>query len=287
MSQKIYQMITDKVLKMMDEGVIPWEKPWHGGGPKNLATGRFYRGINVWMLSCTGKTPYWMTYKQVVKLGGTVRKGEKGQAVIFWKWIERPTRDEATGEYKKNRYPMLRYYTVFNLSQVDGIDAPVEDNKPENNPIAEAASIIDNMPQRPEIEHGGQRACYIPLLDKICLPEFNNFIDSERYYGVAFHELAHSSGHQSRLDRDEITQLSPFGSHDYSKEELVAEMAASFLCGVAGIENKTIENSVSYIEGWSRKFKDNVKMVVCAAAQAQKAADFILGHHPNQDEAQI
>lgn len=280
MSQKIYQMITDKIIKLMGEGLIPWEKPWKGGGPKNLATGRFYKGINIWLL-CTGETACWVTYKQAVKLGGQVRKGEKGQTVVFWKWIEKGNRDEKTGENTKTRYPLLRYYTVFNLSQVDGIKTAAED-KPKNNPIAEAASIIHKMPQRPKIEPG-QRACYCAIEDKISIPNLNNFICAEEYYSTAFHELAHSTGHHSRLDREEITRLSPFGSHDYSKEELVAEMATAFLCGVAGIENKTIKNSASYIKSWSQKFKDNVAMVVSAAAKAQKAADFILGQHQDKD----
>lgn len=281
MSQKNYQMITDKIIKLMGEGLIPWEKPWKGGGPKNLATGRFYRGINIWLL-CTGKTAYWVTYKQAVKLGGQVRKGEKGQTVVFWKWTEKGNKDEDTGKNKKTHYPLLRYYTVFNLSQVDGIKTAGEDDKPRNNSIAEAADIIHKMPQCPKIEYG-QRACYCATEDKISIPSFNNFICAEEYYSTAFHELAHSTGHHSRLDREEITRLSPFGSHDYSKEELVAEMATAFLCGVAGIENKTIKNSASYIKNWSQKFKDNVAMVVSAAAKAQKAADFILGQHQDKN----
>lgn len=277
MSQKIYEMITEKILDLMNEGIVPWHKPWHGVGPKNMVTGRYYRGINVWLLSCSGTTPYWLTFNQIKNLNGSLRKGEKGHPVIFWKWIDKKRRNEETGDFEKYRFPMLRYYKVFNLSQVDGIKPPEESEKKTFNPIAEAAGIINRMQNKPAMTHGSDKAFYRPTEDRIYLPEFENFKSAEEYYSTLYHEAAHSTGHVSRLARKEIMSVNFFGSHDYSKEELVAEMTASFLCGIAGIENKTIKNSAAYLQSWTKSFKDDKKMVICAAAQAQKAADYILG----------
>jgi antirestriction protein ArdC len=133
------------------------------------------------------------------------------------------------------------------------------------------------MPNAPMIEHNEPRAYYQPPEDRVNMPKSNLFQSNEEYYSTLFHELAHSTGHKSRLDRDEISKVNLFGSHDYSKEELVAEMGSAFLCGHCSIEPSVIENQAAYIQNWLRKLHSNKKWLVYAAAKAQKAADFILG----------
>lgn len=283
MSNKVYQMITDKILAHLENGVIPWQKTWKAasGAPKNFVTGKAYQGINSILLHLEGlafkyASPYWLTFKQAKAKGGNVKKGQHGSQVIFWKITDKLVEDEDTGETKVKKNFILRYYTVFNLDQCEGIQAPVVESF-DNDPIANCEDIVANMPQAPVIEFGGGRACYSPFDDKIDCPEFSSFINSEAFYSTMFHEMAHSTGHSSRLNRFENdTKLAAFGSEDYSKEELVAEMTAAFICGHAGIENKTLDNSAAYIHGWSKKLKDQPQMVIQAAAKAQKAADFIL-----------
>lgn len=217
-------------------------------------------------------TPFYLTFRQAKKLGGCVRKGEHGHLVVFWKWTEYEDKD--TGQ-KKN-IPFLRYYRVFNLSQVDGIP---EDKIPtleqrQNDPIAECDRIVNEMPHPPAMVTG-DRACYTPAFDTVTMPGRQYFRDSESYYSVLFHELTHSTGHESRLDRHKDQADHHFGSKDYSKEELVAEMGAAYLCGQAGIDPQ-IESSAAYIKSWLRALRNDIKMVVMAAAKAQKAADYIL-----------
>jgi len=286
MSQKIYEMITEKILEIMNQGTIPWHKPWNANGdtPRNLITMRPYRGINAFLLSCLGGSPYWLTFKQAKEKGGNIQKGSKGVPVIFWNWTEKEKMNEETGEVTRERIPFLRYYTVFNLNQVDCVEPPPEPEKKEHDPIKEAQAVIDNMPNPPEIIHGGDRACYSPTLDRVNMPELNAFDSAEEYYNTLFHEHGHATGHVSRLNRKELTGYNPFGSDSYSKEELVAEMTAAFLCGATGIERKTINNSAAYLQGWSSRFQDDKKMVVCAAAAAQRAADYILNNQGNNEE---
>ena len=170
----------------------------------------------------------------------------------------------------------MRYYSVFNLEQTEGLDIP----KPQTRdfpPIKKAEQVIHEMPSAPVIEHNQPQAYYQPSDDVVNMPKSNLFESDEEYYSTLFHELSHSTGHESRLNRDEISKISPFGSHDYSKEELVAEMGSAFLCGCCGIEPSTIENQAAYIQNWLTKLQRNKKWLIYAAAKAQKAADFILG----------
>jgi antirestriction protein ArdC len=171
--------------------------------------------------------------------------------------------------------PMIRYYKVFNAEQTEGIDYPKPPER-DFNPIEEAEKILAGMPNRPAITHGEARAYYRPSEDRVNLPPQGSFTSDEAYYSTLFHELAHATGHASRLDRKEITEVNLFGSHDYSKEELVAEMGSAYLCGASGISPQTIDNQAAYIHGWLRKLRDDQKFVVLAAAKAQKAADYIL-----------
>lgn len=279
----VYEIITEQVLEIMSQGVIPWKKPWNArGAHRNLITGKQYRGINVFLLSCTNfSSPWWLSFKQAKEKGGKIRKGEKGRQIVFWKPLL--TQDIETGKEKK--IFMLRYYTVFNLDQVEGIEAPKEPETIELEPIAEAEKIVSEMQNRPVIEEaGGNKACYYPGKDSVQMPKFQDFDESEKYYSVLFHELGHSTGHVSRLARKEVQVCSRFGSEDYSKEELVAEMTAAFLCGESGILPATVENSAAYLQSWSARLKEDKKMVINAAAAAQRAADYILNRNLTEQE---
>jgi antirestriction protein ArdC len=280
MSETVYQVITDRVIALLQQGTVPWQKPWQGAelAPQNLMSRKRYRGVNVFLLHAMSYTsPYWLTFKQAQELGGHVRKGERACPVVFWKWLD------VERDGKKERVPFLRYYSVFNVAQCEGIEAHVPSAtgpKREHSPVEAAERIVADMPKRPLIKHGQAQAFYHPTDDYVGMPSPEQFRSGEGYYSVLFHELTHSTGHETRLARKGVTgtegQWSAFGSQSYSKEELVAEMGAAFLCGQAGIVERTIENSASYIATWLSKLKDDAKLVVQAAAQAQKAADFIL-----------
>jgi len=277
MSNQVYQIITDQIISQLEAGVVPWHKPWNTSGlmPTNFVSNKEYRGINPFLLESAGfECPYWLTFKQAKLKGGTVRKGEKGSIVIFWKLNEYENEENPEGPARK--VPILRYYKVFNLSQCDGLDwdkpAPVNDFKP----IEEAERIASGY-KGPEVKHGKGRACYHPQLDYIEMPDAERFDCGEEYYSTLFHEMGHSTGNKNRLNRASLTESAYFGSHEYSKEELVAEFTASFLCGVSHIEQATLANSAAYIAGWKRKLKDDAKLIVQAAANAQKAADLIRG----------
>ena len=278
----IYEIVTNRIMELLEEGTVPWKKPWRSSeGPRNLISKKPYRGINSFLLNCSPyESDFYLTYNQAKQKGGQVRKGEKSTLVVFWKWLNTVTDAEETDEMttgkRLTKVPILRYYNVFNLDQVDGIEPPKEPKI--DNPftaIEKAEQIIENMPLRPSIRYEGHRAVYSPMLDSVTLPPKESFTSSEEAYSTLFHELAHSTGHASRVGRKGVIEPTYFGSHDYSQEELVAELSASMLCGVAGIES-TIENSAAYISGWLSVLKKDKKLLVLAAAQGQKAADYIL-----------
>jgi antirestriction protein ArdC len=282
LKKDVYQVVTDRIIRLLESGTVPWHRPWKGGSevPKNFISRKAYRGINCFLLHAAGfASPYWLTFKQVQSLDGRVKKGEQSFPVVFWKIFE----EEDNGETKK--VPFLRYHSVFNVAQCEGITVPVS---PEINgkfsPIEKCEEVVTKMPHRPAIEHGGGRACYSPVRDAVNMPEATQFESAEAYYSILFHELTHATGHVSRLNRKEITDPIRFGSNPYSREELVAEMGAAFLSGHCEIENTTLTQSASYIQNWLERLKDDRKLVVHAAAQAQKACNFILGFKPEEEE---
>ncbi len=282
-----YDIITERIIAKLEAGVCPWRKPWAGTQqiPTNLVSGKPYRGINIWMLHMSGyASPFWLTYKQAAQLGGTVKSGEKGTPVIFWLWNHKPVApkaDETDDAVAQKSAPMVRYYTVFNVEQCAGL--PVSPASDTQNPdthidaIDNCEAVVKAMQNPPTINHGSGIACYRPSSDVISMPDRAKFTSAEEYYSTLFHELTHSTGHASRLNRKTLTDICPFGSTNYSKEELVAEMGAAYLCGITGIADRTIDNSAAYLHGWLQKLKADNRLIIQAAAQAQKAADLILG----------
>jgi antirestriction protein ArdC len=274
----VYEIVTGKIIALLEQGEIPWRKPWKSKGmPLNLVSKRPYRGVNVFLLASTRySSKYWLTYDQALDLGGHVKKGEKASLIFFWKVLQKVEEDQ-DGNEKTEKIPLLRYYNVFNLEQCDGIKTPADELPvDEFTPIEKAEQIVEGMPNRPEIRHEGTQACYSPILDYIKMPKHDLFISPEEYYSTLFHEMVHSTGHSSRVNRKLNDRITPFGSSDYSKEELIAEMGASFSCGICEIENSTLENSAAYIRSWLKVLRGDSKLVVMAAAAASKAADYIL-----------
>jgi antirestriction protein ArdC len=271
----VYTIVTNQIIEQLERGSVPWRRPWQSQAPCNLVSQKEYRGINTFLLSAAGyPSPFWLTYAQATKLGGNVRKGEHSHLVVFWNVGEEKLNPK-TGKLSKPF--LLRYYRVFNLSQTEGIQTKlgIENHAPVPN-IEACESLVAAMPHAPQIALS-DKAAYSPSRDTVLMPSKSVFDSSEGYYSVLFHELTHSTGHVSRLNRDGITETAAFGSPVYSREELVAEMGSAMLCGVTGISPAVIENSAAYLRSWISVLKGDSKLLVTAASQAQKAADYIRG----------
>lgn len=277
MNADIYEQITERIIALLAQGTVPWHKPWNArtGLPRNFISGKPYRGINVFLLlAMSYESPFWLTFRQALQLGYPVRKGEKSCPVVFWK----QTTIEDKETHEPHKIPLLRYYSVFNIAQCDGLKISSEPVETTVNHIIKPDEIVAHMPQRPVIKHGMTKAFYSPSEDCVGLPERERFERAEGYYATLFHELVHATGHESRLNRATLTEKAGFGSNPYSKEELIAEMGATFLCGHAEIAEQTIENAAAYLSGWLEQLESDKTLIVQAAAQAQKAVDFILGN---------
>lgn len=297
-NSKVYEMVTERVLALLDEGTVPWRKPWATEGHRNLISKRAYRGINVFLLSASGyESPWWLTYKQAKQVGAHVRRGEKSSIVVFWKWIEKRTENEDGEADDVKRFPILRYYRVFNVEQIevpDGVISKLIDSKaiPEwptqvaddLEPCAAADAMVNAMPDAPPITYGGDSAYYVPSLDAVTVPELSRFNSVAAFTSTRFHELVHATGHKSRTGR--VKDWTGFGSEPYAQEELVAEMGAAMLNAICGLFDETADNAAAYIEGWRSKISKDPKLVVMAAAQAQKAADWIQGETHEQKQAE-
>jgi len=281
----IYAIVTEKIINLLESGVVPWRRPWTSTGlPRNLVSKKPYRGVNVFLLSASKYvSPFWLTMRQANELGGHICKGEKSTAVVFWKIedAKRGTKDlDAEKNDKVRRRFLLRFYRVWNLEQCE-LPQTVLDKLPkiethQHDPIQAVQKIIAGMPNPPEIVRGGSKAVYSPSTDRITLPPREVFISAEEEAATETHELVHSSGSEKRLAREGLCEAAPFGSPVYSFEEMVAEMGAAYLCAEAGISPAVLENQVAYIQGWLKKLRDDRRLLVHAAAQAQHAADYIL-----------
>jgi antirestriction protein ArdC len=268
----VYKIVTQRIIEQLEAGVAPWKKPWTSKAPANLCSTKEYRGLNVLMLASQGfPSRFWLTFNQANKLGGHIKRGAKGSLVVYWNIGEEREVIGPDGGAKTQTPFLLRYSTVFNLSP-----AKLLGEQRENDPIADCESIVSAMPNRPTIEQS-DAAWYRPSTDAVGIPHRNAFHSSEEFYSTLFHELAHSTGHASRLGREGFDKPVQFGSESYSKEELIAECTAAMLCGVTGIQTQTLENSASYLRTWIARLNSDSKLIVQAASAAQKAADYIRG----------
>ena len=274
MNATAYDRITERITALLEQGTVPWRKPWKAktGWPRNFGSQKPYRGINVFLLTAMSyESPFWLTFHQASQLGANVRKGERSCPIVFWKPLK--IADEDSGEAKQ--IPLLRIYHVFNVAQCDGLaETPAVANAPT---LLKPAEIVAAMPHPPAIKHGMTHAFYAPVEDYVGMPLRERFDTEDSYFSTVFHELVHSTGHEKRLRRSTLGAGSGFGSDPYCKEELIAEMGAAFLCGQAEIGERTIASSAAYIKGWLDRLRHDKTLIVQAAAQAQKAADFILG----------
>jgi antirestriction protein ArdC len=281
----VYSIITERIIKQLEGGVVPWRKPWRCEPPCNLISGKPYRGVNPLLLAPLGYgSRYWLTFNQATKLGGHIRKGEKSSVVTFWHVGEEKITTGADGIARKSQPFLLKYFNVFNVEQCDGLDSLGLGKAPARVPdLDQCERIIANMPNRPAMAQHAQ-ASYRPSTDVVSMPSKSAFESSEGFYSTFFHELVHSTGHASRIGRDGIEHVENFGSESYSREELIAELGASMLAGITGIIPTTLENSASYLKSWITVLKGDSKLIVQAASAAQKASDYILGATAKSEE---
>lgn len=276
----IYQTITDKIIAALETGSAPWVKPWASlGAPRNAITGREYSGINTVLLAMTDCTSnQWLTFQQAKTAGGNVKKGEKGTTVVFFKPLTIKEKTDQQTEDEKV-IPLLRTFTVFNTQQIEGL--PEKFTPPIKPQISafdenEAAETLLNQAQ---IQYGMNRACFIPSLDKIHLPNKSEFNSIPDFYATALHELTHWTGHKNRLARDFTGR---FGDAAYAFEELIAELGAAFLCASTGINGQLQHDS--YIASWLKVLKNDKKAIFTASAAARKANEFLTNQEENQEQ---
>lgn len=295
----IYDQITSQIMKQLENGIVPWQKPWQNGtfmGCVSHTNGKPYSLLNQWLLN--GKAGEWLTYKQIQAEGGRVKAGEKASTVVFWKYVNKveertktKTTTDASGnvveiedtfEVVTGKFPILKGYAVFHIDQTEGIKPKYENkaNEYEHEAIEEAEVVIAGYVERDNLRlfvEDSDKAFYRPSTDEVHVPKMQQYKVCEEYYSTLFHELTHSTGHAKRLNRKEVAGVSFFGDENYSREELVAEIGAAFLCQTVGIKcEKAFNNSIAYLQGWLRALKNDKKLIVAAAAKAEAAVRYIL-----------
>lgn len=288
----LYQQVTNRIITHLEKGEIPWRKTWSGYGlARNLATNHIYTGINMILMNCLPyPIPYYMTFKQVQEKGGRIKQGAKAELVFYFNILFKDKADNTISkeqasilerqgaEVKVLKY--LKYYNVFNIKDIEGIEYASPDIALQpHEKLERCENIILNMPNAPEMIHQDlSQAYYNKVHDFVNMPEIGQFQSPEEYYVTFFHELAHATGHQKRLNRPGITEAEKFGDKKYSEEELIAEMAASFLSAQVSIDyDPIIENTAAYLQGWLKVLKEDKMFIFKVAAEAQKAADYVLG----------
>jgi antirestriction protein ArdC len=281
MSSDVYSLVNDLILAALEQGVIPWKRPWTGRLPTNYDTGREYRGVNVLTLGIAEmvhgySSPYWLTFRQAQKCSGHIRKGEKATYIVFSdKKIREIEKEDGSKEQKI--YHFVRSFPVFNWEQTEGV--PKKETGPALDPdrdlIAVCNSALSRMPNPPAYRESGSKAYYIPKDDLVNLPPIDTFKTTTGYIATKFHEYAHSTGHESRLNRPGIMEVASFGGADYSFEELVAELTSAYLCARTGIDN-TLENSSGYIQHWLQILKNDKTMLLKASGKAMASTEYIL-----------
>lgn len=282
MSINVYELVTNRIIEQLENNIIPWEKPWSGtiDGAFNRVSKKPYSILNQILLKYGGE---YASFKQWKDLGGHIRKGEKSEIVVFWKMYPIKEKQDDGTEIIKT-IPLLKYINVFHISQVDGVEPLKQKVTHDIEPIDKAEKILNDYWNRENItiEHvKGDKAFYSPMFDKIQLPLFEQFKQSEEYYSTAFHESVHSTMKTSRCNRQEDRKgkVVSFGSEEYSKEELVAEVGSAQLMNMVGIETtKSFRNSTAYIQSWLKVLRNDNKFIVSASSKAEKAVNYILGN---------
>lgn len=274
----VYQMVTDKICDELSKGIIPWHKPWvcnAEDGAISYTSREPYSLLNQMLLGEPGE---YITWKQCKALGGNVNRGAKARMIVFFTLVESKTEVDEEGQPKV--YPCLKYYNVFRISDTD-LPSKLE-SAPANthNPIETAENIIAGYLSRESLTYHNDKpsneAYYSPMMDSVVVPMMSQYAEVEEYYSTAFHELVHSTSHKERCDRPEGRENIRFGSANYSREELVAEMGSAMLCTISGIDHeKAFKNSVAYIQGWLKALGNDKHMIVWAASRAEKAAKYI------------
>lgn len=317
----IYALVTDNIIALLEQNIVAWRKPWaiqigklsivsDENAPRSFATKRAYLGINAMYLSAVMlkhrySSPFFITFEQVKQLAAAsksanrphVKKGEKGHQIIFWERKIKSVEDKQTGEEQEKSFVHLRYYTVFNLDQCEHVEAPLVERQKDETTLKDfmgqdfeqselAEKIFASMSDAPTLYHGGNKAFYVASLDMIQLPYKEQFHTSAAYYSTRFHELAHSTGHASRLNRESLTIFDKWGDETYSREELVAEMSAAMLMQFCNLSSDyQVEQSAAYIKEWLAVLKGDKQAVLFAAGQAQKAVEYMLRSFKQDDES--
>lgn len=288
-NKETIEKVTDKIIAKMEEGKLNWNKPWNAGAmPQNYVSKRAYRGWNLFVtLFSEFESPYYLTFNQIKKLGGSIKKGSKGLPIVFWKQFTKETGEtNAKGEKVVKKILVARDWTVFNAEQIEGIDfKAIKLN--ELGTCEELEQKLYNMPQPVSIQHkNSDRAFYVPAFDSITMPQKGQFKSTGEYYSTLVHEVVHSTGHRSRLNRESLNNEG-FDSHkhSYSYEELVAELGAAYLTAMFGVQTEeTQKNSAAYLQGWLKTFKSDKQMLYKAASDAQKAVDYILNNKEEETD---
>ena len=293
----VYKMVTERVVEMLNKGIIPWHKPWHYASANaeevaiNYVTRKPYSMVNQWLLFEPGE---YLTFKQITALKGSVKKGAKSRFVVFFTHVPYTKKDEKTGEEKVLTYPLLRYYNVFHIKDTEGIESKIKaGEKPEivDAPLCDEADsaimeyVRSQATLRFQNDKFSDRAYYSPMEDLVVVPMRQQFDDMAEYYSTAFHELTHSTLIESRCNRRQKGEFAFFGSKAYSREELVAEMGAAMLCSNFDFNcDKAFKNSVAYLQSWVKNLKEDVKAIVVAAGKAETAVRYILGERETKTE---
>jgi antirestriction protein ArdC len=295
----VYETVTERIVAYIErENILPWTKPWACIGaenaPQNFKSKRPYTGVNTILTGMSGyASPYWLTFKQAKEMGGAVRKDENATPIVYWNAFKK--KEDIDGEEYCDKRPKRigfhRMFYVFNSEQIEGIDFPVSQvvKVHEFSPNREAERIFENMQNRPVLVHRGASAFYSPAMDRVVLPTPESFIAPTEYYSALFHEVAHSTGHPSRLNRfAQEDDDHKFGSQTYSKEELVAEISSAFILNTAGINTESSDrNSAAYIKSWLKALRNDPRMIVSASSKACMAADYIMGITQNKEYANV
>ena len=288
----VYGEVTRRIIGLLEQGVAPWRMTWSSYGlARNYATGHVYTGINMILMNHTPHAvPYFMTFNQVKERGGNVRKGSKAELVVYYRAYFKDEDGRSMNPAQARiaqamgrdirTHRCLKYYNVFNIADIEGIAIDISEVVLKENERLEACErLVARMPKRPTFRTlDANQPYYSPRKDVVNMPDIRQFDSPQAYYATLFHELAHSTGHASRLGREAVMCPERFGAHSYSREELLAEMAASYLCATVRIDQEPIvQNSAAYLAGWLKVLKADSRFIFKAAAGAQKAADYILG----------